>query len=269
MTYIVLNNDMQLSITKLDTIYRGDNLNTSITFLIPAQIDNVDMETAKVFLSSIRADGEPDMVILERLPDKYDNNHYKYVLPVTCKLSRYPGKVCMWLQFCDGESCHQIVAKSSECTIRIHESTSMDGCLHDHQLTAIFQLKKQLEELCESSSLNEASLKEKIDAVCDSVAILNEASSVEGSVDYKIAHAIASIIENPDEAINSINEIVAWCNEHAGDAIELTNQVTANKDNISALELMVGDTAVSKQIESAVLESKDYANSLILTWGSF
>lgn len=170
MTYIVLNNDMQLSITKLDTIYRGDNLNTAITFLIPTQIDNVNMETATVFLSSIRADGEPDMVILNRSPEKYGENHYRYVLPVTCKLSRYPGRVCMWLQICDGDPCHPIVAKSGECVITIHESKNLDNCLHDHQLTAMYQLKKQLDQLSENHDEDTSwdDMGSDDDASCDS-----------------------------------------------------------------------------------------------------
>lgn len=147
MTYITLTPDNQLLVTKSSAIYRGDNMNTSITFLIPIQIDSVNMETATVFLSSIRADGEPDMVILDRSEEKYDNNYYKYVLPVTCKLSRYPGRVCMWLQICDGKPCHPTIAKSGECMITIHESKSLDNCLHDHQLTAMYQLKKQLDQL--------------------------------------------------------------------------------------------------------------------------
>lgn len=150
MTYITLTPDNQLLVTKSSAIYRGDNMNTSITFLIPIQIDNVNMETATVFLSSIRADGEPDMVILNRSPEKYGENHYRYVLPVTCKLSRYPGRVCMWLQICDGDPCHPIVAKSGECVITIHESKNLDNCLHDHQLTAMYQLKKQLNQLSEN-----------------------------------------------------------------------------------------------------------------------
>lgn len=147
MTYITLAPDNQLLVTKSSTIYRGDNMNTSITFLIPTRVDNIDMETATVLLSSIRADGEPDMVILERSAEKYGDSHYQYVLPVTCKLSRYPGRICMWLQFCDGKSCHPTVAKTGECFITIHESKSLDNCLHDHQLTAMYQLKKRLDQM--------------------------------------------------------------------------------------------------------------------------
>ena len=143
---VTLLNDKQLVVTKNTPIYRGDNMNTSIIFLLPIYVDNVNLETATVFLSYIRADGEPDMVILEKAEAKYNNSYYQYTLPVTCKLSRYPGQVCMWLQICDGNSDHPIIAKSGECTINIHKSKSLDDVICDHQLTAMYQLQKKLEK---------------------------------------------------------------------------------------------------------------------------
>lgn len=147
MTYITLSNDMRLMVTKSTPIYRGDNLSTGIIFLLPVKINNVDLSTATVFLSYIRADGEPDMVILKQSAEKYNLHYYQYTLPVSCKLSRYPGQICMWLQICDGNTCHPIVQKTGECVIKIHESKSFDNCMHDHQLTAMYQLKKKLDGL--------------------------------------------------------------------------------------------------------------------------
>ena len=81
---------------------------------------------------------------------------------------------------------------------------------------------------------------------------LNADSETEGSVDYKIAQAVAAIMENPDDTMNSINELVTWINDHAADALELSNQVAANKDDIAALEGLVGTTGVAAQIEAAI-----------------
>lgn len=152
MTYIVLTKDMKLTITQRDTIYRGDNMSKSITFLLPAQIGELDTKATTVFLSYVRADGNPDIVILEREKEMYDHQHYKYVMPVTCKLSRYPGEVCMWLQFYAGDSSLPEIAKSSECKLRILDSKNLDDCLGDHQLTALYQLKKQVENFHGDSS---------------------------------------------------------------------------------------------------------------------
>lgn len=62
-----------------------------------------------------------------------------------------------------------------------------------------------------------------------------------GSVDYKIAQAVASIVENPDETMNSINELVIWCSDHATDALALNNQVSANKEDIADLATLIGN----------------------------
>lgn len=87
---------------------------------------------------------------------------------------------------------------------------------------------------------------EKVNA--DAIALLNDGSTVVGSVDYKIAQAVAAIMENPDETMNSINELVTWINGHAEDALELSNKVTANEEAIADLEELVGTEGVGKQI---------------------
>lgn len=89
----------------------------------------------------------------------------------------------------------------------------------------------------------------------DAIALLNDGTEVEGSVDYKIAQAVAAIIENPDETMNSINELVTWINGHAEDALELSNKVTANEGAIADLEALVGTEGVAKQITDAIAEA--------------
>lgn len=87
------------------------------------------------------------------------------------------------------------------------------------------------------------------------VDVLNGDAETEGSVDYKIAQAVAAIMENPDETMNSINELVTWINGHAEDALELSNKVTKNEQDIDALEALVGTTGVATQIEAAITEA--------------
>jgi hypothetical protein len=84
---------------------------------------------------------------------------------------------------------------------------------------------------------------------------LNGDAETEGSVDYKIAQAVAAIMENPDDTMNSINELVTWIDGHAEDALELSNQVTANKNDIATLNGLVGTTGVAAQIEAAIAEA--------------
>lgn len=103
-----------------------------------------------------------------------------------------------------------------------------------------------------AATYDDTQVKADIKANADAIDLLNDEATIEGSVDYKIAQAVAAIMENPDETMNSINELVTWCNDHAADALELSNQVSANKDDIAALDELVGGTAVATQISEAI-----------------
>ena len=87
----------------------------------------------------------------------------------------------------------------------------------------------------------------------DAIKILNGNAETAGSVDYKIAQKFATLMENPDDAMNSIKELVDWTTEHAADALEMGNQVTANKNAIATLN---GDAStagsVAKKIADAI-----------------
>lgn len=90
-------------------------------------------------------------------------------------------------------------------------------------------------------------------ANADAIKVLNGNADAAGSVDYKIAQKFATLMENPDEAMNSIKELVDWTTDHAQDALEMSNQVTANKN---AIEVLNGDStkagSVAKQIADAI-----------------
>ncbi len=148
--YILLTEDMRLMVTKNEAIYRGENMSKEIVFLLPLKAGTTDVGTATVFLTYVRPDGNPDIVILERKAEMYDASHYKYVMPVTCKLSRYAGSVCMWLQLYSGDYVVPTVAKSGECTIRILDDKNLDNCMSDHQLTALYQLKKKVDNMVDN-----------------------------------------------------------------------------------------------------------------------
>ena len=103
-----------------------------------------------------------------------------------------------------------------------------------------------------AATYDDTQVKADIAANKAAIDLLNDGSSVTGSVDYKIAQAVAAIMENPDETMNSINELVTWINGHAQDALELSNKVEANTNDIDALEALVGSEAVATQITNAI-----------------
>ena len=140
--YIKLDDDMHLAITVNEAIYRGDNLSKKIYFLLPETVGETDLLTAIPYLCYIRADGTADIVLLERIEEKYKETYYQYVLPVTCRRSNCPGEVCVWLEIYSGTPSSPTIAKSSECMIQILDSKNMDDCLCDHQVSAIYQMQK-------------------------------------------------------------------------------------------------------------------------------
>lgn len=149
MFYIKLDESMDLIITKKQPIYRGDNLNQKIIYLIPTTVEEIDMATATVYLLYIRADGVADVVTLEQMEELYNETYLQYTFPVNCKLTRFPGEVCTWLQIFTGTPSNPITAKSGECMLQIQDSKNMDDYLCDHQMTALYQLSKTTSDALE------------------------------------------------------------------------------------------------------------------------
>lgn len=111
MIYIKLDNEMQLAITVDEPIYRGDDLSNKITYLAPATIHEVDLMVASLFLTYVRADGVVDICALERQEEKYNDTYLQYQIPVTCKLSKFPGEVCTWISVYSGVPSRPQIAK--------------------------------------------------------------------------------------------------------------------------------------------------------------
>ena len=84
------------------------------------------------------------------------------------------------------------------------------------------------------------------------IEVLNGAADVAGSVDAKVTAAVAALMENPDETLNSIKELVKWTQDHAADALEMSNNVSANATAIIALQGLVGEEKVADQIADAI-----------------
>lgn len=98
-------------------------------------------------------------------------------------------------------------------------------------------------------------IEERVAANEDAIEVLNGTADVAGSVDAKVAAAVAALMENPDETLNSIKELVKWTQDHAADTLEMSNNVTANANAITALQGLVGEDAVADQIADAIAEA--------------
>lgn len=145
MFYIKLDENMDLVTTVREPLFRGDNLNRKIVYLIPLTVGDIDILNAYVYLNYVRADGVADVVTLERMEEKYNESYCQYTFPVTCKLTKYPGEVCTWMQIYTGTPSNPTIQKTGECMLQIQDSKNMDDYICDHQLSAIYALQKQAE----------------------------------------------------------------------------------------------------------------------------
>lgn len=199
MIYIKLDDDMNLIVTQNEPIYRGDNLNQKIIYLIPEMIGEIDALNATLFLCYVRADNVADIVTLERMDGKYNDAYYQYALPVTCRMSKCAGSVCSWLSIMSGSVNNPRIAKSGECVLVVEESKNMDDYICDHQLSAIYALQKQVAETDASVDALDDALGQKGDTLCydtdkQTLQLMSEGKPVGEAIDM-------SKMVNEDETI--------------------------------------------------------------------
>lgn len=151
MIYIKLDENMELVTTVSSPIYRGDRANQKITFLIPTEVGDINISTATIYLSYIRADGTADIALLTRTDELYKEKYYQYYLPVTSTLTRYPGEVCAWIQIFAGTASDPTVAKSGECVFNILDSQNMDEYISDRNLRLIYEMQKYMDDKVEKT----------------------------------------------------------------------------------------------------------------------
>lgn len=80
------------------------------------------------------------------------------------------------------------------------------------------------------------------------IAKLNGDASVEGSVAYQIAQIVAGA----DADFDTLKEIADWIAEHPDSVADINAAIKQNSDDIDALEVLVGTTAVATQITDAI-----------------
>lgn len=147
MYYIKLDENRELVTTVYEPIYRGENLTTKIIYLVPPTIGDVDILVSQIYLSYIRADGEPEILELHRLKNMYKEKYYQYILPVQSKMSSYPGTVVSWMHIFSGEKDDPTIIKSGTNLITISESPGIDGRLADRLITAIWETRENIRNI--------------------------------------------------------------------------------------------------------------------------
>lgn len=99
----------------------------------------------------------------------------------------------------------------------------------------------------------------KIKANTDAITTLNGDADTEGSVKNQIAVAVAKIMDNPDETMNSIKELVDWVTSHNTEAMEMSNNIEANSTAIKGIQNLLGtalpDTAKATTVIEYIAEA--------------
>lgn len=111
-------------------------------------------------------------------------------------------------------------------------------------------------------------LEGKIKSNTDAIAQLNGNSSVEGSVDKKVADAINDFATkiSDDQTVNTFKELVDYAAEHGTEFSELVGEVDANA---KAIQTLNGDSSVAgsvdKKLADAMASEVERANNLYAT----
>lgn len=124
--------------------------------------------------------------------------------------------------------------------------------------------KKATDEAARATAAEEA-LDAKIGTNTAAIATLNGDADTEGSVQNIVATAVANIMDNPDETLNSIKELVDWVNEHAADALALSNDVVANKTAVAAISTLLGTALPESTSATTVIDYITEAYTAIST----
>lgn len=222
--YIKLTEDKDLEITVREPIYRGEKLNGELIFLLPEQVDELMIEQSLVYLSYIRADGHADVVYLERLEEKYNETYFQFTLPITSRLTRFPGQMNVFLQIFSGDPVDPQIVKSGELCLTVEESPDMDQYFQaDRFITALYQhdkrMKDEFERVDESIAENSEDIAENAEHIGEN----------------------AEAIRQNTEAINENSQAIADNSEAIEmNAIAIGENSAAIRDNADAIRSAFG-----------------------------
>lgn len=102
----------------------------------------------------------------------------------------------------------------------------------------------------QENAYDDTAIKKRISANETAIATLN--GDAEGSVNKKVADAVASIIADAPEAYDTLKEISDWISSHTNDASAMNTKITTNKNDIAALKTLVGTLPVGATSKTVV-----------------
>lgn len=103
---------------------------------------------------------------------------------------------------------------------------------------AVKDAKTELEGKITTSKYDDTKIKSDIAANTASIETLN--GTGDGSVDKKVADAVAAIVNDAPEAYDTLKEISDWISGHENDASAMNSAIQTNKTDIANLAKLVG-----------------------------
>lgn len=114
--------------------------------------------------------------------------------------------------------------------------------------------KTEIEQAIEDAQYDDTALEGRVKANEDAIGVLNGNSSVEGSVDKKVADAINAFATavSDDDTVNTYKELIDYAAEHGSEFTELVGEVTNNKNAIATLN---GDASTVGSVDKKIADA--------------
>lgn len=176
------------------------------------------------------------------------------------------------------------VTKAIDAVKAIADKLDGEDTVEGSVKAQIKALKTELEGQITASEYNDTEIKKSIKANTDAIGVLNGTGV--GSVDKKVADAVASIVADAPAAYDTLKEISDWISTHTSDASAMNSSIQTNKTDIANLAKLVGtlpegedsativayidkkvgavdfSSAVATAKSEAISEAKKYADGL-------
>ena len=120
-----------------------------------------------------------------------------------------------------------------------------------------------------TSAYDDTAIKALIKGNTDAINTLNGTGA--GSVSQAVADGIATVVANAPDSFDTLKEIADWINTHSDSASAMNSQIKANKDDIAALQALIGQLPetpeattiidyIQKYVAEKMASSEDMAN---------
>lgn len=130
------------------------------------------------------------------------------------------------------------VTKAIDAVKAIADKLDGEDTVEGSVKAQIKALKTEIEGKITASEYNDTEIKKSIKANTDAIGVLN--GTGEGSVDKKVADAVASIVADAPAAYDTLKEISDWISTHTEDASAMNSSIQTNKTDIANLAKLVG-----------------------------